>query len=189
VRVLKDLSSTQDNARKSIEMIERHVLKAPGTIDLAHHLLYCVVVFMSWPSIPYNDVLDANASTPSLQSIFENNIVWKMLLSWADQDFARPSGSSALILANLLARVRNVLLDANRTLSNKSIELQTLHVIVKNSSTFLDILELSIELRSAENRVTSSYLESLEKSLRAFDKTFEQVQTYASFFCSWYVKI
>lgn len=168
-------------------MIERHILTVNATVELAHHLLYCVVVFTSWPSIPYNDVLEANASTPSLQSIFENNGVWKMLLSWADQDFARPSGASGVILANLLARVRNALLEVNRSLSSKSVELQTLHVIVKNSSTFLDILELSIELRSAENKVTSLYLDSLEKSLRVFDKTFEQVQTYASFFCSWYV--
>jgi len=182
-RVLKEFVSSPDNARKAIEIIERHVLPNPTTFELAHHLLYCTAVFVSWPAIFYTDVNDANLLVPSLQSIFDNNAVWKKLLTWAFQEAS--SGPPTMVL-NLISRVRNVFLETNRTLLDKSVELQTLHVVVKNASLFDDLLTLSIDMKSYGERVGVTYLTDLEKTLRAFDKTFEQVQTYASFFCSWY---
>jgi hypothetical protein len=168
---------------KIVSWVQQYLLPYPRCSLLAHHLLYCLAVFTSWKTIGHIDVEQAAESTPSLLTIFENGELWITLIRWSRQE--SETVSSTLILS-LILRVKILVLELNQGLLKKTVELQALHIVLKNAAAFLEFVPVCVDQLSSETIIVKNDLDILEKTVKIFDRTFEQVQTYASFFCSWY---
>ena len=181
IRVVREFISTPANIIRAFEMTSKN-LCTPQTLRLAHEVMYALAVFVTWKQISHVELDTAPAATPSLQSVLENNELWTALLIWPWNQLGASNISSLII------RVCTLFSKINDDLLNGDIELQLLHVILKNADIFMEFHHTALGITRAGSAIVSiEVIESSGTALKAFDKTFEELQTYASLFCSWYV--
>jgi small nuclear ribonucleoprotein (snRNP)-like protein len=124
---LKDIALTSNNVRMAL-----HCLKRDFTNEspLAHHLLYHLALFLTWPQT-YSDVLTKpDVEIPPFRSLLENHEFWRDLNHWM-------SGSrSESKLLGLLSSVHNLLSAMVASVEQLTCNLKDMHTIMDNLESF-----------------------------------------------------
>ena len=128
---------------------------------------------------------DVSALKPNLTCTLENCSLWERLLIWIHANNERRNISDSS-LRRTVNNVRSLLARTIDLLQSLTLTLEHMHTLMKFENQFYSLLDsFDIDTKKGINQI---FLASSQK-VRCFDETLEQVQTYASFFCSCGVKV
>ena len=185
-RVLKDyISSNPANSLKAFKVLTSNL---HYNSELGHRLMYSFAVFSTWRHFSVGDLEEnlssATALTPSLQQLLDYSEVWLALIDWCSQGHESDRVSSEESrLVHMLHRVQDLISSVTIELVQGEIDLQKLHIVLRKNRTFLELVGGIRTIAKPES--LSCDIDSLDRELKNFDRTFEHLQTFASFFCSW----
>lgn len=156
---------------------------------LLHSIMYHIVVYTVWPesvSLRLDPTMESLPfGSPTLLAILAHYDMWRVVLGWSES-----IRSTQRSVAVILDAAKTVISDVAASIVDNVVLVKDLNIISPKTGigyvdTFLDLCGLFSSTTPLERRM----LEARIHVLRKFDRKLEEVQTYASFFCSCGVRV